>query len=279
MLKKLDIPFIFSHHTVDDKLVVIGSILGIAGNWNSAIYGAGFMNSNDRPPSKDANYIAVRGPRTRNILKEHGIDVSNILLGDPGILLPYVYNPPKPEKKYKLGIIPHNVDHDEVSMLINTDPNNRGQMTDGTGPFKDTILINPQTSVSMIEPFIDKVLSCEKIISTCLHGTIAAHAYNIPVKWYRNSDRLCGDDVKFHDYFESQGISGLTPLQSITGTDMEIPPVDLKLDVESLWQARPFESLDDRFYVDIDSDTWIDEIYPPGYEADGGKVWDDRCWL
>ena len=149
-------------------------------------------------------------------------------------------------------------------------------MVNGTGDFKDTILINPQTSVSMIEPFIDKVLSCEKIISTCLHGTIVSHAYNIPVKWYRNSDRLCGDDVKFHDYFESQGIVGITPLQTITGTDMDIPPVELGLDVESLWQARPFDTLEDRFYVDIDNEAWIDEVYPPGYKD---KLWDDSCWL
>ena len=58
-----------------------------------------------------------------------------------------------------------------------------------------------------IEEVIDKMLSCERIISTSLHGVIVAHSYKIPALWLKYGDKLAGDDIKFYDYYESVGIN------------------------------------------------------------------------
>lgn len=53
-----------------------------------------------------------------------------------------------------------------------------------------------------IEDRIDAFLSCEKIITTSLHGLIIADAYNIPNAWL-SADTGAGKEYKFRDYLIS----------------------------------------------------------------------------
>ncbi|WP_323008563.1 polysaccharide pyruvyl transferase family protein [Paracoccus sp. (in: a-proteobacteria)] len=53
-----------------------------------------------------------------------------------------------------------------------------------------------------IEDTIDAFLSCEKIITTSLHGLIIADAYNIPNAWLI-ADTGAGKEYKFWDYLIS----------------------------------------------------------------------------
>lgn len=65
-----------------------------------------------------------------------------------------------------------------------------------------------------IEVIIRKVLACEYVISTSLHGLIIAHAYGIPALWYEYREvEWHGSDVKFFDYFSSVGITEYVPFQ------------------------------------------------------------------
>ena len=54
-----------------------------------------------------------------------------------------------------------------------------------------------------IESVINDILSCEKTISSSLHGLIVSDAYNIPNTWVKFDNNIKGDDTKFHDYFKS----------------------------------------------------------------------------
>src|SRR5690606_38482184 len=66
---------------------------------------------------------------------------------------------------------------------------------------KEVLLIDLMTND--IEATTDLFLSCERIVSSSLHGLIVAHAYGIPAVWVQFSDKLFGDGIKFQDYFES----------------------------------------------------------------------------
>jgi pyruvyltransferase len=262
MLAKLGVPFVFSHHTVEKKTIMTGSILGVGSRPNTIVWGTGIMNEGTKPLN-DCYYKAVRGPRTLEKLKQHGIDTSNVALGDPALLLPKIYQPQqKIEKKYKLGIIPHIVDFKFVSDHVNANKNN----------FQNTTLINPGIGTKQIEKFINQILECEKIVSTCLHGIICAHAYNVPACWMRVGNRLMGDDVKFHDYFESAGFSNIQPAPLIESENISVNENKITLDTEPLWKCRPWIEASEEYFVDIDDPNWTTSCYPEGYKD---RIWTD----
>lgn len=263
MLQKLNVPFMFAHHTVEKKVLMIGSILGVGNRKDSVVWGTGIID--DKTVAlPNAKYLAVRGPRTLDKLVDAGVDITEVAMGDPAMLLPKVYNPTI-EKKNKLGVIPHIVDYDMV----------RNYVMDNKDKFPNTIVINPNTPVSKIEGFIDEVLSCEKIVATCLHGIICAHAYGIPAVWMKVSERLAGDDIKFHDHFESVGISDLEPIELIEDENVQIDEFTSTLDIEKLWECRPWENVSEDYYVDVDKEGWEKECYPADY---GGKIVNDQWW-
>ena len=108
------------------------------------------------------------------------------------------------QKKYKIGVIPHYVNHEEVnSLLLNEDR------------IKIINLITDD-----IENTINEILECEMIISSSLHGIIVSQAYQIPSLWVQFSEKLAGDNVKFYDYFESLGIFYKKEF-NISATDLE----------------------------------------------------------
>lgn len=261
MLGKLDIPFIFTHHTVEKKVLMTGSILGVGSRKDTIVWGSGIIQNNIKPLT-NCDYRAVRGPRTLEKVQSVGVDTSNIVLGDPAMLLPKVYQPSQ-EKKYKLGIIPHMVDFNIVNQYVKNNPDK----------FPNSIVIDPNTNTRQIENFINKVNQCEKIVATCLHGIICAHAYGIPAKWMKIGDRLAGDDVKFYDHFESVGIYDLSPMGMIEDENIEIDEFTSKLDIESLWNCRPWLDAPEEYYVDLDNPDWIKECYFEGYKD---RLWTDE---
>ena len=52
-----------------------------------------------------------------------------------------------------------------------------------------------------IEAVIDAIASWDIVVSSCLHGLVAAVAYGKPVVWAKFSDRMMGDGFKFRDFF------------------------------------------------------------------------------
>tara|TARA_B100001287_G_scaffold276730_1_gene289015 strand:+ start:42257 stop:43933 length:1677 start_codon:yes stop_codon:yes gene_type:complete len=164
------------------KIISCGSIMRLS-NMNTIVYGSGIRDI-DQQISK-GNIHCVRGPLTGKRV----IDVQGFcppVYGDPGLLLPLYYKP-SVEKKYKLGIIPHVIHYKQVVQQYN-DRN-------------DILVIDLATD--NVEYIIDIINSCEKIVSSSLHGLIVSDAYNVPNKWVKFNDKINGDDTKFYDYFQS----------------------------------------------------------------------------
>jgi len=187
----------------------IGSILTHITK-NCIVWGSGIISK--EYPIKKANFLAVRGPKTREYLVKFGYDVPAIY-GDPAILLPNYFNP-KIEKKYKYGIIPHYNDFRIV----------KNWFSDRS----DIYIIDMMTND--IESKTKEILSCQNIISSSLHGIIVAHAYGIPAVWQKFSDKVFGDDVKYQDYMESVEINFYQPkIRKDVYTDTELEALFYKL--------------------------------------------------
>ena len=214
-----------------------GSIIGWGRGSRRLVWGSGVISSADVIPP--ATFFAVRGKETNDLLTKQGYDAPGVF-GDPALLLPLVYHP-EVEKSYRVGLILHYA-HEGV---VNVDelPS-------------DVLVINLMDD---IERVISKILSCERIVSTSLHGIIVSNAYGIAALWAHVPELpLSGDSIKFKDYFSSVGVDYYQPINmrelKFEGLDsifMEYKDraeiqIDLSELQEGLLAVAPFD-VDQRF--------------------------------
>lgn len=180
-------PYVFNYfnipHLMSAKLgkcqaMCIGSIAHKATD-DMIVLGSGLMFANKYPINPNADYRFVRGPYTRQKILDAGGTCPEIY-GDPAMLLPLFCEESK--KEYDVGIVPHYVDYEYVKQTY--------------PKYKVIDVINTDPLVVAKE-----ISKCEKIISSSLHGIIAAHAYDIPAAWVKFSDNIKGDDIKFKDHY------------------------------------------------------------------------------
>lgn len=167
---------------------------------NLKIWGTGFIdkeNSRIKRPAnlketffKSVEAYAVRGSSTRtrleNILNK---DLSSVVLGDPGLLASKLdYVKPGIEKKYKIGIVPHYIDKNNPIIQDFLNKNVDSVVLD--------ILTEPET-------FLNKMMECEVVLSSAMHGLIAADSLGIPNQRVLFSDLIAGGDYKFKDYYSA----------------------------------------------------------------------------
>ncbi len=164
------------------KYVSTGSILNHAKS-DDIVWGSGIARSSDNI-NKGVDIRAVRGPRTRKRCVELNIDCPEVY-GDPALILPKIYKP-KVQKRYTIGFTPHIVDYEQCKNQYSTCEN--------------SIIIDFKEDPYKI---IRKILSCDYIISSSLHGLIVADAYSIPNLWVKFSNKVLGDDTKFFDHLET----------------------------------------------------------------------------
>ena len=177
------------------SLLMIGSIVKFAAA-GSTVWGAGTPRMTD-VLAPDAKYLAVRGPLTRRLVLRSGGTCPDVF-GDCAAFLPQLYRP-KSSGKHALGLIRHG---SHTAALAHAD----GVLEISVERVGDTDF----------EAFIDEVCSCERILSSSLHGLIVAHAYGIPAEWCTFAGMEAsisqGDHTKFDDYFLSVGLKPRDPI-------------------------------------------------------------------
>lgn len=153
------------------------------------VWGTGFIREGGMSEvlSRDLSVYAVRGKNTFNRLRnEKKVNLKNeVVLGDPGLLLPYVIDVPK-IKKYRLGIIPHYADKNN-SLFKNFS-------------MKNAILLDVAEPP---EQLFRKISACEMIISSAMHGLIAADSLGIPNIRMIVGEDISGGDYKYNDYYSA----------------------------------------------------------------------------
>lgn len=167
-------------------LLTIGSLLD--GNhadavvWGSGILGIeGIRRLADRKKYMKYDIRAVRGPISREILESMGYICPQIY-GDPGILMPLIYDPKiKSDKKYRVSVI-------------------YSYSTPEKEKTKEYHTIDIRTSD--YEKVIDEIIASEQIISESLHGIILAETYGIPAILLRKKG-VDAFPLKYYDWYYS----------------------------------------------------------------------------
>jgi pyruvyltransferase len=187
------------HKDKDDNpdICGIGSLLHmIPKDFSGYVWSTGMMYPTHRLHFKKTP-LAVRGNLS---CKQFDNDMSNVAIGDGGLLLEKIYKPkPKRPYKYKLGIFPNYADI--VNMRDNPIENFN---LIKSNPY-DVLLIDPR---NYIETVIDYICSCDKIITSSLHGAVVCDSYNIDYAIFSAREtqlaihQLQGS-FKFRDYFSA----------------------------------------------------------------------------
>ena len=192
-------------HPKECELVAVGSILHnvIRKRWRRLlrgrldpirVWGTGSLAADGLGPAKHLMVHALRGHATRN-----GLGLSpRTPLGDPGLLVGRLIDGRKMRKEFRWGVIPHLADGCDpiIRQFVNENP---GAILIDLGD-PDPIAV------------IRQISKCSFVISTSLHGLVAADALGIPNVRLQVSQRVIGGDWKFFDYATAVGRNDLTAI-------------------------------------------------------------------
>lgn len=187
------------------ELVALGSVLQwVAGCEHQrttplTVWGSGYMEPTSAPVrSPLIHHAAVRGV----LSARHG-QVDGAVLGDPGLLVSRVVDPPF-AAKHPTGLVLH-------WTIKPSDPWVQWISMN----FPDIHVINPRDDP---EAVISQISECEFILSCSLHGLIVADSYLIPNQWVAHPIPL--SPWKFADYYSNYSQAESIPLVLDGGTDL-----------------------------------------------------------
>jgi pyruvyltransferase len=208
-------------------LLTVGSLIGGSGLFDATIWGSGIKSFDavcglgKRKYFQKFDIRAVRGPLTRQILTTCGYNCPKVY-GDPGILMPLIYHPDESNTKREgIGIVQHYLSSEAVPNSVN--------------------IKNIDIQTIDYKHFIDQITSCEKIVSSSLHGIILAEAYGIPAVFLAKGRD--GEILKYYDWYFSTQRRSVKAAQSIEeAISMEPMPLpDLSQMQKGLLDSFPYD--------------------------------------
>lgn len=178
-----------------DRFMFVGSI-ATDSTYRSILCGVGIIEKEPRKIKDFKECYGVRGKYTLDSIKKckPEYDTSNVVLGDPGLLLPlFVRNTEKIEnKKYKYGLILHLIDRKYIENYFDIEF------------LKNILIIDIETD--NFDKLTKDIYQCEVIISSSLHGLIFANSFHKPSIYVNLVSKKLGksmpdDNIKFYDYY------------------------------------------------------------------------------
>lgn len=213
----------------------IGTLIPTFVNNKSVIWGSGggYFNTPIRKVNRPANVLAVRGPLTRKFLLNNGIECPNVF-GDPALLLPLFYKPKAFGKKYKLSLIPHHRDIDDINDLERLCKKY----------FPSAHIINVARYGEWTD-VIDEIVNSEIVLSSSLHGLIVSDAYGVPNMFVEYLFHHAVTD-KYEDYCASVNRSFCSPVPINRVTEKDISDClnlyeKISFDTNKLLKSCPFK--------------------------------------
>lgn len=224
------------------------------------IWGSGFIGPANtivkRPFNLSERYFrsaevhAVRGMSSKGRLERIiGRPLENCVVGDPGLLASMLVDVTHIKKKYPLGVIPHHLEihgyqprtdsgYDCIEGLIPSrvilDVPHYKRILDSV---PGSVLIDMESNPL---DCLQRIAECELIVSSALHGLIAADSLGIPNRWITASNRLIGNDYKFRDYYSAFGL--------------DVKPIDIR---ETALGSGDIDKLHRDYIIDINC---VDEL-------------------
>lgn len=136
------------------------------------VWGSGLMHGS----TTDLSHLDVRAVRGR--LTAAACGLSDVALGDPGILVPRLW-PRRASRRIGLGVVRHYID-------------------DRAYPWADAEI----SAGEPVDQVIDFIGSCKRVASSSLHGLIVAAAWGIPTLRLPHSS-VAGGDFKWADWLSA----------------------------------------------------------------------------
>jgi exoV-like protein len=183
------------------------------------VWGSGFINYDDaqgRFFKRDMCFHAVRGELTRRSVERMTGRTLDIPTGDGGILADELLDT-LPEKRYDIGIVPHVCDLNDPAV------------TDLLGRYENAKFINVKDDPITV---LTEIAQCRCILSSSLHGLIAADSFHIPNLHIVFSDRPLGDGYKFDDYYSAYGVQH-------SPRDLRVSAAPAIAEIRDGWRIRP----------------------------------------
>lgn len=177
----------------EHRLFSIGSVLHFAAD-SDTVWGTGVNGkiAPDRHSFNELDIRAVRGPLTREFLRQKGI-ASPKIFGDPGLLINDLWGRDffyVDSKRSNVLVVPN------LNDFPSHDPS-------------DIRVLNPQ---SPLEECIQRIASSDFVVGSSLHGIIIAEAFGIPARLVLPRHEAL---FKYEDYYRGSGRIRFTPASSV----------------------------------------------------------------
>ena len=156
------------------------------------------------------NVHALRGRLSQAAVERLAGKKADVPLGDGGLLFSRLLEK-RPAKRHALGIIPHVADagNPVFARLQEAVPH--------------AAIIDMRADPLLV---LEQIAACDCVVSTAMHGLIAADSLGIPNRWIEVSDKVVGGGFKFRDYYSVFDVPAPTPLRLNDSTPFSRGTVD-----------------------------------------------------